>query len=443
MFMRSDQWRPASNLTVMLGLRYDIDFFPSASDIRLNGKIHPTNYGNVQPRVGLAYSFRRGKGVVRAGFGLFTGPFDYSDILVSWQGASAFTYMNQPILPGFSDPSANLAGLGPSGIVGVNGPLLASQAFSAFTHTGAYPNPSSLLQFPLGYVQRKFPNAYAEQASLEVENEVAKDLFVSLGYEFVHALKLPLYLSINGVPNGTLPSGVQSFTPADPKFGFSLLASPGGYSIYHAGTLGVRKHFAHHYSILGNYTFSKSIDLATDVQLTDSPMDYLRPQLDHALGDNDVRHRFVLALLGESPSNWTPALRNFKLSMLNTLQSPRHYTIFAGFDVNGDGFPFSDRVGNIGRNTYRGDASYTTDLRLQRIFSLRERFKLEAGVEVFNLFNRANVNAIDTVYGAADFVGRVPQKFGDGVGSAANPTFGSPSFAAPARQIQLALRLNF
>jgi hypothetical protein len=438
-----DQWRPTSNLTFTLGLRYDIDFFPSASDIRLNGKIHPTNYGNVQPRVGAAYSFRQGKGVVRAGFGLFTGPFDYSDILVSWQGASAFTYMNQPILPGFSDPSASLAGLGPSGIVGVNGPLLASQAFSAFTHTGTYPSPNSLLQFPLGYVQRKFPNTYAEQASLEVENEVANDLFVSLGYEFVHGLKLPLYLSINGVPNGTLPSGVQSFTPADPNFGFSLLASPGGYSIYHAGTLGVRKPFAHHYSILGNYTFSKSIDLATDVQLTDSPMDYLRPQLDRALGDNDVRHRFVLALLGESPSNWTPALRNLKLSMLNTLQSPRHYTIFAGFDVNGDGFPFSDRVGNIGRNTYRGDAFYTTDIRLQRVFSLGERFKPEAGVEVFNLFNRANVNAIDTVYGAADFVGRVPREFGDGVGSAANPTFSSPSFAAQARQIQLALRLNF
>jgi Carboxypeptidase regulatory-like domain len=438
-----DQWRPASNLTVTLGLRYDIDFFPSASDIRLNGKMHPTNYGNVQQRVGLAYSFRQGRGVVRAGFGLFTGPFDYSDILVSWQGASAFTYMSQPILPGFSDPSASLAGLGPSGIVGVNGPFLASQAFSTFTHTGAYPNPSSLLQFPLGYVQRKFPSAYAEQASLEVENEVAKDLSISVGYEFVHALKLPLYLSINGVSNGTLPSGVQSFAPADPNFGFSLLASPGGYSIYHAGILGVRKPFAHHYSILGNYTFSKSIDLATDVQLTDSPMDYLHPQLDRALGDNDVRHRFVLALLGESPSNWTPALRNLKVSMLNTLQSPRHYTIFAGFDVNGDGFPFSDRVGNIGRNTYRGDASYTTDIRLQRVLSLGERFKLEAGVEVFNLFNRANVNAIDTVYGAADFVGRVPQKFGDGVGSAANPTFGSPSFAAPSRQIQLALRLNF
>jgi Carboxypeptidase regulatory-like domain/TonB dependent receptor len=442
-FYAQDQWKPVPNLTLTLGLRYDIDFFPAAGDIRLNGLMHPTNYGNVQPRTGLAYSFRQGKGVMRAGFGLFTGPFDYSDIMVSWQGAAAFTYMNQPLLPQFSNPGNSLVGLGPSGIVGVDGPLPARQAFSTFTHTGVYPSPSTLLQFPLGYAQRKFPNTYAEEANLEVENEVVNDLFVSVSYEFVHALKLPLYLSINGTPNGSLPSGVQDFTPADPNFGFALMASPTGYSTYHAGTVSVRKPFAHHFSILGNYTFSKSIDLATDVQLTDTPMDFLHPQLDRALGDNDVRHRFVLTMLGESPNSWTPALRNFKVSMLNTLQSPRYYTIYAGFDVNGDGFPFSDRVGDIGRNTYRGDASYTTDIRLQKVFNVGERLKAEASAEIFNLFNRPNVNAIDTVYGAPAFIGPAPQKFGDGISSPANPTFGSPSYVAPARQVQLSVRLNF
>ena len=53
--------------------------------------------------------------------------------------------------------------------------------------------------------------------------------------------------------------------------------------------------------------------------------------------------------------------------------------------MNGDGFPFSDRVGNIGRNTYRGDSSYTTDVRVQRVFNVRERLKAEASAEVFNL----------------------------------------------------------
>ena len=438
-----DQWNVRPNLTATLGVRYDVDFFPSAGDIRLNGRMHPTNFANVQPRAGLAYSFRQGKGMMRAGFGLFTGPFDYSDIMVSWQGASGFTYMNQPVLPEFANPGSTLVGLGPSGIVGVSGPAEAKQAFSAFTHAGAYPSPSSLLQFPLGYVERKFPNPYAEQATLQIENEVAKDWFVSAGYEFVHALKMPLYLSINGVPNGTTASGVQAFTPADPNFGFALMAAPAGYSAYHAGTLSLRKTFGHHYGIAGNYTFSKSIDLATDVQLTDSPMDYLNPRLDRALGDNDVRHRLVLALMGETPGTWNRALRGFKVSMLNTLQSPRYYSIFAGFDVNGDGFPFSDRVGTTGRNTYRGDASYTTDVRVQKVFHLREKLQTEASAEVFNLFNRANVNGIDTVYGAATFVGPEPRSFGDGVSSPANPTFGTANFAAPARQIQLAVRISF
>jgi hypothetical protein len=442
-----DQWKIRPDLTVTLGVRYDIDFMPSAAEVRVTGMMSPTNYNNVQPRIGLAYSFRQDKGVVRAGFGMFTGPFDYSDIMVSWQGASAFTNMNQPVLPQFADPANQLVGLGESGIIGVDGnyvgPGAVSAAFSNFTHNGIYPSASSLVQFPLGYSQRKFPNAYAEQASLQVEYEVAKNLFVSVGYEWLHALKLPVYDSVNGVPTGAPVGGIQYFTPADTGFGFALLDTPSGYSIYNAGTISVRKPLAHHFSILGNYTYSKSIDIATDVQLTDTPVDYLDPGLDRGPSDNDIRHRGVITLLADSPSTWSPWIRNVKFSVLSTLSSPLYYTIYAGMNVNGDQFPFSDRVGTIGRNTYRGDPSYTTDIRLQREFSLRERLKLDVSAEIFNLFNRPNVEAIDTVYGSPTFLGAVPQKFGDGVGSPANPTFGTPSYVAPARQVQFSARLNF
>jgi hypothetical protein len=100
-------------------------------------------------------------------------------------------------------------------------------------------------------------------------------------------------------------------------------------------------------------------------------------------------------------------------------------------------------VGEIGRNTYQGDPSYTTDIRLQREFSLREQVKLELSGEIFNLFNRPNVEAIDTVYGSPVLLGAMPQRYGDGIGSPANPTFGTPSYVAPARQVQLSMRLNF
>src|SRR5205823_2601996 len=107
-----DQWRVRPNLSLTAGLRYDVDLFPSASDVKIQGKFHPTNWGNIQPRIAFAYSFNGGKSVARGGFGLFTGPFVYSDVMVSWIGASEFTYMNQPLLPEFKNPSQSLIGFG-------------------------------------------------------------------------------------------------------------------------------------------------------------------------------------------------------------------------------------------------------------------------------------------------------------------------------------------
>ncbi len=90
--------------------------------------------------------------------------------------------------------------------------------------------------------------------------------------------------------------------------------------------------------MLTNYTYSKSIDISTDVQLADTPQNYLNPNGDRAVGDNDVRHRAVLSFLAESPAEWPALVRDFTLSMLSTLQTPRYHSNLAGFDVNGDGF---------------------------------------------------------------------------------------------------------
>ena len=100
-------------------------------------------------------------------------------------------------------------------------------------------------------------------------------------------------------------------------------------------------------------------------------------------------------------------------------------------------------VRHVGRNTYRGDSSYTTDMRMLRMLKVREKLSAEISAEVFNLFNRQNIKGIDTVYGAATFLGAPPRKFGDGITSPANPKFGSPNFVASARQLQLSVRLNF
>jgi len=442
-FYVQDQWRVRPNLALSFGARYDLDFLPSASDLRINGMMNPTKFGNVQPRVGLAYAFRNGKGVVRSGFGLYTGSLEYSSLINGWHGASAFTHMTQPLLPEFADPANNLTGFGPAGMVGTAGPVLAGAAFSNFTHNGIYPSPSILKQFPLGFVKRDIPSNYSEHASLEIENDLGDGWHLTAGYHYLHAMHLLSSNTINGVPNGTLSDGRQKFSPADPNFGFVLYATASGWSIYNAGSILVRKELAHRYSVLANYVYGKSIDLATEAQLQDEPQDYLAPQLDRAVGDNDVRHRLVLTLMGESPTTWTAPLRNFEFSMLNTLQSPQYYSILAGSDINGDGFPFNDRVGSIGRNSYRGASYYDTDLRLQRLFNLTERMKLNGSVEALNVLNRVNVQDVDQVYGAGEFAGSIPKSYGDGVTSPVNPTFGTPTFAGAARQLQFSLKLKF
>jgi hypothetical protein len=438
-----DQWKVRSNLVLSAGLRYDVDFLPSASDLKIVGRMNPTNYGNVQPRVGLAYGFHNGKGAVRASFGLYTGSLEYSSLVNGWHGASPFTAMNQPLLSDFANPTQDLVGFGPAGMVGTAGPVLAGAAFSNFTHNGIYPAPGILKQFPLGFTSRKFPSSYSEQANLEVENELGKKWFLTLGYHYVHALHLNNSTSINGLPAGFLSDGRQKFTPSDPAFGFVLYDTPSGWSIYNGGSVTLRKEFNQHFSVLTNYVYGKSIDIATENQLQDEPQDYLQPQLDRAVSDNDVRHRLVVTALAESPETWIKPFRSFQFSILNTLQSAQAYSVLAGSDINGDGFPFNDRVGSIGRNTYQGAPYYDTDLRLQRLFSLTERYKLNASAEALNVLNRVNVQDVDQVYGAGEFSGNIPRHYGDGVTSPANPTFGSPTFAGAARQFQLSLKLKF
>ncbi|MGH9576980.1 MAG: TonB-dependent receptor domain-containing protein, partial [Terriglobales bacterium] len=191
-----DQWRIRPNLSLTFGVRYDVDVLPSGPDTKTIGNFHPTDYNNVQPRVAFAYSFRGGKDVLRGGFGIFNSPFVYSDILVSWIGASEFTYMNTvtpPLIPEFANPTRDLIGFGASGAVGIP-PIQplgfpSGAAFLNFTTTGTYPAPGNplapLLQFPLGYAKKDFPLPYAEQASLELEHQLGRDWFLSAGYQFL------------------------------------------------------------------------------------------------------------------------------------------------------------------------------------------------------------------------------------------------------------------
>jgi len=70
-------------------------------------------------------------------------------------------------------------------------------------------------------------------------------------------------------------------------------------------------------------------------------------------------------------------------------------------DVNRDSNANTERVGTLGRETYR-DPLVNFDLRLARRIRLAERLDAEVIAEAFNICNSLNVTDIDTVDGAAN-----------------------------------------
>jgi hypothetical protein len=191
-----------------------------------------------------------------------------------------------------------------------------------------------------------------------------------------------------------------------------------------------------------NYTFSKTIDNGTFTTFVSTPQSNAQRDLERALSNQDVRHRFVANFVADAPQE--SFARNFEFSSIVTAQSPRPFTLFVGFDANNDGNPVTDRVGDVGRNTYFGDDLRSWDLRLSRtIYFPGDRYRLQLMFDGFNALNRANIDEVYSVYGAPVFLGPVPQHYQDGITSPADPYFGTPRTAFNPRQLQFSAKFTF
>jgi hypothetical protein len=98
-------------------------------------------------------------------------------------------------------------------------------------------------------------------------------------------------------------------------------------------------------------------------------------------------------------------LRGFQLSQILRVNSGRPYNLLAGVELNnnGDG-GLGDRplVGGVslGRNVGIAPGFANLDLRIMKTVPIKDRVEIKAIVEVFNLFNRVNINPdeIDRVF---------------------------------------------
>jgi hypothetical protein len=510
-FYAQDQWRLTSKLTMNYGLRWDFEG-------GLSGIIKP-DYGGWQPRIGFAYSPTKHT-VIRAGFGIFDDHYNMTFFFVTHPqrdvvipnftmpglrdgNASATWVLNQLGVDGLGLPYPGPTPYNPGNAPTVPFPSVAA---ARLVTTGQNPpnfntgpGPGQDPAFPAGTfvtnsgggIDRTFKIAYSEQASLQIDQEIGKGLVISAGYLFLRAHHQIRPQNLNVCPNagtitpaticppasavpgppitpfgpfpgGTLADGKQGFFGQQfQNAGLMYFLDSTGNAAYDGGTISVSDRWGQYLRFAANYTWSHTRDDGTFTTFVSTPQNEYNRGLERADSVQDVRQRFVANFTADAPQqSW---IRNFQFNGIVTLQTPRPFTIFVGNDVNGDTNPVTDRVGNSPRNSYRGDDFYAVDLRLSRLIHLNERLGLLLAVDAFNVFNRANVNEVTSVYGGGtiDFCGATPKRFHDaasvaiqqglvtcngainGGAPAPNPLFGTPRTMFNPRQLQFSAKFTF
>jgi len=478
-FYAQDDWRVTNNLTLNYGLRWEAElprrvvgnkmnsFDPLAINpvsgtpgvvtfAGVNGtpeRAFATDTNNFGPRFGFAYRLPgHGDTLVRGGAGMFYGQ-TVSNTIGDTASLGFSTTANYVVSQADLQSVFRLR----DGFPAVTRPAL-TPGFGAVP-AGQRPNTSVSFFNP----KQVAPTSY--QFNLDIQREITTNVLLEAGYmgNVSHHLTAN-DLSLNQVaPELMGPGDAQARRPF-PQFSNVTWINPSvGNSTYHGGFIRGEKRFSGSFSFLAHYTFSKFIDdveSSNEYGATGSYMDAYNRKLDKALSGSDVPHHVVLTLLYEirafkGHQTLNAVLGGWKFGLLETYMSGGPFTVIttanatnafpAGalrpnllrdaslpsgertvsrwFDTTAFSAPAPFTFGNSPRSVLRGAPLVTTDVTLEKSFTLTERFKFDLRGEFYNLLNHANFNVPGFTYGAADF--------------------GVVTSARPGRTAQLAARLAF
>ncbi len=395
-----DEWKPRADLTLNLGLRYDAQFLPDP--------IH-TDTNNFAPRVGLAFAPGNRKTVIRAGFGVYFDrlPLRATSNALQRDGSKYVVVQLSPTQAG--------------------APLFPNVLAAA---------PSILLTKPnVTRIDPRIENSYSLQANLQIERELPSNASVSIGYLHLRGLHLLLSRNIN-VPTLTAQQAGQQGIPnlgrPDPNFGNISRFESSGDSYYDALIFSFHKRAGSWANIRLAYAFSKSTDNAGNFFFS-TPQNNFDLRDERGPSDNDQRHRLTVSGSFTAPRRVAGAsllrrtLGGFQFSYIFSYASALPFNIQTGNDRNFD-TNFNDRPAGVGRNSGRAFSFAALDLRLSRRFRFTERLELETIMEAFNALNRSNLQLPNNTFGTA----QTPLA-----------TFGRPTAASDARQLQFGLRFSF
>ncbi len=389
-----DEWKARKDLTFNVGLRYDRQHLPDPIQ---------TDNNNVAPRVGVSYAPGDRKTVFRASYGLYYErlPLRATSNALQRDGVNYFVAILSRTSPG--------------------APVFPNRLTAA---------PSTLITKPsITRIDPNIENAYSQQANAQIERELPYNSSFSVGYIYNRTQHLIRSRNVN------VPTCVAAVDPnlcrPDRNFGNISRSEGSGNSLYNGLVVSFNKRANRYAGLRVSYTLSKSIDDAGNFFFS-SPQNNFDLNDDRGLSDNDQRHHLTISGTLNTPQATDDSLLHqvyggFQLSYIYTYASSLPFNVLLGTDRNGD-TNNNDRPIGVGRNTGRGFAFSSFDLRLSRRFKFSERFGLEVLAEGFNLFNSSNFT--------------VPRNtFGSGVTPVAN--FGTPTAAFDPRQIQLGAKFSF
>jgi Carboxypeptidase regulatory-like domain/TonB dependent receptor len=456
-----DFWRATSRLTLNAGLRYDFFSNPTEthgwmSVIRNPATDSGPTVGNLwatsprdlfSPRAGFAWNiFGGGKTVLRGGGGIFRDQFPIS------------LFSQDRLLPPF---------------YGIN-----SYVFPSFLSPQ-----NAVVTQPLDIYQMtyhpKFP--YALQYNLNLEREVAPETILTAGYF--------------GARGNHLPRGVEA-NPFEPVLGHRYnpnLPSPlaedltDAQSFYNSFQLSVSQHHAHQVSWQAFYTFSHSIDDASNnfnIDFVNEPattQDPFNRKGSRGRSGFDIRHNFVANVVYDLPWGGKSHFGGWQVSAIASIHSNVPFTPMLAFDnadvqslftsdrpdltgnpnvgvcpngsrvgtpscwFNPNAFtvPPADQFGTAGRNILRGPTFAELDLSLEKGFQLNEAKRITFGIDAYNLPNHANFGVPSNTQGALSLGGNGDAIFKDAAGDLADNVGRILTTVGSARQIQLDARFTF
>ena len=440
-----DEWRVKPDLTLSLGLRYELPGNTLGSLIDLSNSIEQANgdprfamtpkpkrdTNNFQPRLGFNWNPKTDAGgmlgkltggdkfVVRGGY---ARTHDYAFLNLALNVASSFPFVAAINNSNFSNAFTRLPEL--EYVPGSDPNLLTRTVVSG-----------------------DFAAPEADQYSLEFQREITGNMVVRLGY--VGTQGHGLYQTMDGNPRQPFCGNPCTTGPrVDPTRGVIRLRANEADSSYHSLQTGIEKRLSGGLSANAHYTWSKFIDEASDTFNTSSAevavaQDSFDPDNDRAVSAYDRPHRLAGNVVYELPfarsqtGFWGRLAGGWTISGVLTLQSGAPFTVLNGVDPTGAlagidglvgnairpnlntdlelskmtieeilaaggaslfrplcGMPSAtcsgERVGEVGRNTLRADGIANLDVAFIKNTRLAGDRRLQFRVEMFNATNTRN-----------------------------------------------------